>query len=255
VAFFDGSIYAHTLKMNTSISVLLPDDTQARPKDGFHVLYLLHGLFDNRSAWVRNTTVTRYAEENGIALIMPEVQRSYYTDMRYGYNYFTYVSDELPRLCREMFGLSERREKTFVAGISMGGYGALKCGLRRPDVFSACAGLSAATDIKKRAADYKNRPDMCNAFGEPAVVSGDDDLFGLACKAGTLPDDKRAAVLMCCGTEDTRLEENRALKSALEQNGVDLTYCEEQGGHDWQYWARILPQMFDFFSTRLETGK
>ena len=251
MAVFDGSIFSKTLGMNTGLSVILPDDKIERPADGFPVLYLLHGIFDNHTTWVHNTTIVRHAQSRGFAVIMPEVQRSYYTDMHFGHNYFSYVSDELPQLCRSLFGLTNRRARTFVAGLSMGGYGALKCGLRRPDVFSACAGLSAATDIKARAADYTNRPEMRSAFGEPAVVEDVDDLFALAYNAATLPPDKRPAVLICCGTEDTRIDENRLLKFELKKCGVPVTYSEEQGSHDWDYWEKILPQVFDFFTTNI----
>lgn len=197
---------------------------------------------------MRKTNIDRYAAERGIAVIMPEVQKSYYTDMVYGFDYFSYVSDELPKLCRKMFGLSPRREDTFVAGVSMGGYGALKCALKRPDVFSACAGVSGAIDIKSRVLDFKNRPEMRCAFGNPAIFSSDDDLFELAKKA--THNNLKQRFFICCGTEDSKLCESRRFKDTLKGLNIDSTYEESRGGHDWAYWESVLPQVLDFFIER-----
>ncbi|HEX2937843.1 MAG TPA: alpha/beta hydrolase family protein [Ruminiclostridium sp.] len=247
MAFFEGSIFSESLGVSTSVCVLLPTDTEKTPKSGFPVLYLLHGIFENHTAWLRSTSVDLLAQRYGFAVIMPEAGRSYYTDMKYGLKYFSYISDELPNFCRKSFNISKECGKTFIAGTSMGGYGALKAGLRRPDIFGAFAGLSGAADIKKRADDYKNRPEMRAAFGEPAVLPDDDDLFKLAEKR----DNIRHPVLIHCGLSDTRLEENRALYKKLIENGFDVTYKETDGGHDWAYWQRILPDVMEFFLSHL----
>lgn len=243
MALFEGSIFSHTLKMNTCIWVSLPNDISKRPNGGFPVLYLLHGLPDDHTVWVRRTNIDRYASERGLAVVMPEVHRSYYTDMVYGLNYFTYISNELPEICREMFGLSKRREDTFVAGVSMGGYGALKCALRCPDIFSACAGISGAVNVKRRADDFQNRMEMRCAFGDPAKLSENDDLFALARKL----QDNPARIFLCCGTEDLMLGENRNFKKTLDDCGIKNEYHEAPGRHDWTYWEKVLPQVVDFF--------
>lgn len=248
MAFFEGSVYSEKLKIETSLSVSLPHDTSNAPENGFPALYFLHGLFDNHSDFARKTNIDRYASERGIAVIMPEVQKSYYADMAYGLDYFSYVSDELPKLCRKMFGLSKSREDTFVAGISMGGYGALKCALKRPDVFSACAGVSGALDMEVRAADFKNRPEMRCAFGNPAIFSKDDDLFELAKKASQSSLKQR--FFICCGTEDPKLSESRRFSGALKKLSMESTYKESNGGHDWAYWESVMPQVLDFFTER-----
>ncbi|CDZ25043.1 esterase [[Clostridium] cellulosi] len=246
MAFFEGSIYSDALGISTSICVSLPYDTNNKSDGKPPVLYLLHGLFDNHTAWVRNTNVDMLAKKYGFAVVMPNAGKSYYTDMKYGPKYFTYISEELPELCRRMFNVSEKREKTFVAGISMGGYGALKLGLRRPDIFGGCAGISAAADIKPRAADYKNRPEMRAVFGETGVAPEDDDLFLLAEKQrGT-----KCKILMHCGLSDTKLNENWELYKALLKNGFDVEYIESEGAHDWTYWERILPQVMEYFALR-----
>ena len=106
------------LKMNTAINVVLPEKTDLRT---VRVVYLFHGLMDNCSGWYRYSSVERYARLHNVALVTPEVQRSFYTDMALGVDYFRYVSRELPEVCRGFFGFSPEREKNYVMGLSMGG--------------------------------------------------------------------------------------------------------------------------------------
>lgn len=133
--------------MVTSFIALLPEQLEL---NRVPVIYLFHGLTDNCTGWTRYTSVERYARDHSAAVIMPEVQRSYYTDMAYGMKYFTYVHDELPRLCRHMFGLSDKRELNYVMGLSMGGCGALKCALTTPERYAGCAAFSAVADFRPR---------------------------------------------------------------------------------------------------------
>ena len=103
-----ADFYSEQLTMNTSAIIMLPDDI---PNSRARVLYLLHGLSDNCTGWMRLTGIERYARERKMAVVMPEVQRSFYTDMAYGVNYFSYVAKELPQKMRKMFGFSAKREK------------------------------------------------------------------------------------------------------------------------------------------------
>ena len=135
------------MAMNTSMTVILPEKTDLSQVP---VVYLLHGLEDNCTGWARYTSVERYAREKNAALVMPEVQRSFYADMDRGLPYFTFIHDELPEICRGFFGFSAQREKNYLMGLSMGGYGALKCALRAGDVFSRGASLSGAAEVFDR---------------------------------------------------------------------------------------------------------
>ena len=147
MAFLHCEIFSNTLDMATAVNVILPNEGDP---DEAPVLMLLHGLSDNASGWSRYTAVEQYAREIGIAVIMPEVQRSFYTDMVCGLPYFTYISSELPAQCRRMFGLSGRRERNYIAGLSMGGYGALKCALTFPDYYIGCGSFSGVADFRRR---------------------------------------------------------------------------------------------------------
>lgn len=110
---------------------------------------LLHGLSDDYTQWERMTPIERYANERGIAVIMPDGARSFYTDMKYGDAYYSSIVRDVMRSARSLFPLSVKREKNFTAGLSMGGYGALKIALKNPDVFSGAISLSGVLNIAK----------------------------------------------------------------------------------------------------------
>ena len=252
MAFFSGNIFSHALRMQTALCAIIPNDLLCRPAKGFPTVYLLHGMSDNSSCWTRFTSVERYAVEHGLAVIMPEAQRSFYTDMRMGLRYFTYISDELPKLAAKMFGLSPSREDTFVAGLSMGGYGALKCLFARPETFCAGASLSGAVDMSVVIAgdppDGGMHIEEPAIFGDPPRLTPDEDLFRLADKAAALPENIRPRVMTCCGVDDTKTYDmNRRFRRHVEKSRLDYHYGEGPGGHDWKFWDEWIDKTFDFF--------
>ena len=127
--------FSAALGTSVTINVLLPQpDPAARTAPRrYPVLWLLHGLLDDHTTWLRQTSLERYVDGLQLAVVMPAGGRSFYTDMAHGYRYWTYVSEELPALARAWFPLSDQREENFVAGLSMGGYGAFKLALRQPE--------------------------------------------------------------------------------------------------------------------------
>ena len=150
MAFFQGTIYSEALGGMTPLTVILPQaladtpwrgDTAPRP-----VLYLLHGHSDDHTIWVRRTNLERYAIQYGLTVIMPDGGRSFYTDMKHGGKYFQYIAEELPLVASRLFHFSRKPEDTFIAGNSMGGYGALKLFLTYPERFGSCGGFSAAIE-------------------------------------------------------------------------------------------------------------
>lgn len=165
------------------------------------------------------TTIEQYASQYGCTVIMPQVNRSYYTDMEYGLDYFHYVTHELPELCGRMMRLDDNPQKTYIAGLSMGGYGALKCGLTYPERYSKVVSLSGVTDLQKRLNDPQMSKDMARemagTFGKRLQIKPDQDLYALAAK---LVDDKRnlPSILTCCGSEDPFVEMNREFAAYLE---------------------------------------
>ncbi|MEE9404329.1 MAG: alpha/beta hydrolase-fold protein, partial [Algisphaera sp.] len=121
--------FSDVLQLSTSMTVILPQDTGAAqvgiasasggvPQAGYPTLWLLHGLSDDHTIWMRRTSIERYVADTGLAVVMPQVDRSYYADMVQGKKYWTFISEELPKVARQFFRLSERREDNFVAGLS-----------------------------------------------------------------------------------------------------------------------------------------
>jgi S-formylglutathione hydrolase FrmB len=213
------------------------------------VLYLLHGLSDDHTIWQRRTSIERYAASRRLAVVMPAVNRSFYTDQKHGYKYWTFISDELPGIVQTLFRISARREDTFVAGLSMGGYGALKLGLRCPDRYAAAASLSGVTDLGRLAADED--PDRLAEgkmiFGSLAEYLGsDDDLFALAEKTAQ-PGISKPKLFMACGTDDFLYQDNLAFRPHLEKLGYDLAWSEKPGAtHEWGYWDEMIQQVLDW---------
>ena len=138
---------------------------------------------------------------------------------------------------REFFRLSDKREDNFVAGLSMGGYGALKIALRERDRFCAGAGLSSAIDLESR----KNNATFQAIFGENAEVPAEDDLFRLAENTENPP-----RIFLGVGTEDRLWAENQTMKKALEERGYDLTYRESHGNHNWDFWDEYIVYVLEW---------
>src|SRR5690349_7712720 len=121
--------FSEVLTLQSTMYVLLPqrtlDEIKNKRKPTYRTLYLLHGHSDDHTAWQRWTSIERYVEGLNLVLVMPAVNLSFYTDMAHGSKYWQFISDEVPAVARELYSLSFKREDNFVAGLSMGGYGAL----------------------------------------------------------------------------------------------------------------------------------
>ncbi|MBP3674121.1 MAG: hypothetical protein J6J18_09875 [Oscillospiraceae bacterium] len=241
MAYIRCDYSSQMLKMNTSMIVLLPDLVELSEID---VVYLLHGLTDNCTGWTRFSAVERYAREHGVAVIMPEVQRSFYTDMELGVNYFSYILKELPEFCHRTFGLSRKREHNFIMGLSMGGYGALKCAFTAPEQFAGCASFSAVTDIAGRVerAPQCEKDEFQAIFGEQLKVPESCDLFALARKASP---EAMPRLFMTCGEQDTLYPENVRLAQMLKAGGFNASFDHWEGVHSWDFWDRSVKMAMD----------
>ena len=245
MAFLELNYRSHALGMTVSVSVVLPESTGSdaaagNPQETYKTLYLLHGLGGNHSDWMRKTAIERYASQYNIAVVMPGVCRSWYTDTVYGAKYFTFITEELPQVCRSYFkGMTSRREDNLIGGLSMGGYGALKAAMTYPERYSGVISLSGALDITR-----KNR--VCNlpewqSIFDYGMVSPDElegtkhDLFALtreaAAKGAAMP-----KIFLWCGTEDGLITINRAYRDMLTELSIPHTFTESEGKHTWQYW-------------------
>lgn len=248
--------FSEALAMSTSMVVLLPQpaagqigmagedtgDDRLPP-----VLYLLHGLSDDCTCWERRTSIERYAAEAGLAVVMPEVRRSFYADEALGDAYWTFVSEELPALVARSFRVSTDPADTFVAGLSMGGFGTLKLALNQPERFAAAASLSgvidlAASDLAARGGHLVER-----IWAGRDLAGTPDDLPGLlrAAEPGSLP-----SLYLACGTEDSLIEQNRAAIRLAEEVGHDVTTSIGPGEHEWGLWDREIQRVIDWLPIR-----
>ncbi len=230
--------YADALGVQARMHVLLPQRLAAGKAK---TLYLLHGMSDDEGTWMRRTSIERYAEEKGLAVVMPDGGLGWYTDMYRGLAWFKFISGELPALCRRFFPiLSDKREDTYIGGNSMGGYGALKCALRAPRTFSRVISLSGALDAADTAINNTvpaTRRYWEDVFGPAEDVSGsENDLFAAA-TALTDPA-LRPRIYMWCGTEDFLYAQNIRMRDHLRALGYDLMYEESPGDHQWRHWDK-----------------
>ena len=238
--------YADALGVQTRMHVLLPQRLAAGKAK---TLYLLHGMSDDEGTWMRRTSIERYAEEKGLAVVMPDGGLGWYTDMYRGLAWFKFISGELPALCRRFFPiLSDKREDTYIGGNSMGGYGALKCALRAPQTFSKVISLSGALDAADIAINNTvpaTRRYWEDVFGPAEDVSGsENDLFAAA-TALTDPA-LRPRIYMWCGTEDFLYAQNIRMRDHLRALGYDLTYEESPGDHQWRHWDKKIADALDW---------
>ncbi|WP_341280434.1 alpha/beta hydrolase family protein [Paenibacillus sp. FSL H8-0537] len=258
MALFQCDFFSEKLGFSTGMSVILPQPSladlstrQAETDYKYPVLYLLHGLSDDHTAWTRYTCIERYASSKGIAVVMPGVHRSFYADMEQGGRYWSFVSEELPLVARSFFPLSARREDNFVAGLSMGGYGAFKLGLHHPERFAAAASLSGALDVASRLQhpdfSYTDEGEFGRLYGSmEKLEAGPSNLFNLLASAAALAPEQQPKFYQCCGTEDFLYEDNLRFKAAMEDYGLTLTYDEEPGMHEWGYWDRNIQRVLDW---------
>ena len=158
--------------------------------------------------------------------------------------FWTFLSEELPALVHRFFRVSDRREDTFVAGLSMGGYGAFKWALREPGRFAAAASLSGALDVAGMDR-HDDRPHIVEllgrVFGRPVAGTDDDLLHLLAAGHPDLP-----RLLLRCGTEDHLLAANQRFVAACREHDVDLDAEFGPGEHEWGYWDTQIQAVLDW---------
>ena len=249
MAHFQVAFFSDVLSMASQMEVILPDEL----KEDIPVVYLLHGMTDNHTVWMRNTAIERYATERGLAIIMPEGHLGWYTDMQNGFDYYTYISQELPTICAKFFPhLTHKRDKTFICGNSMGGYGAMKIALRQPERFAGVASLSGAVDIcsvrEVNASSDKFRQNLFDdIFGENQEISGtENDLFALSSQLASAHE-KTPSIYMWCGFDDFLYKDNLRFKDHLSQLGLAPEYHECEGAHEWKCWDQQIVPILDWF--------
>jgi len=261
MALIQVNYMSKALMRTVPIQVILPVDKFTMVKESketeqklFKTLYLLHGIFGNYTDWVSGTRIQRWAEAKNLAVVMPSGDNAFYVDQpRTGNMYGEFIGKELVEITRKMFPLSHDREDTFIGGLSMGGFGAIRNGLKYHDTFGRIVSLSGALHMPEAMAksDYKPvaHEDVCFGDLKEAINSDKNPRFLIERMKEQMVSDpsvKFPRVFQACGTEDFLLDANRAYRDYFKENGIDLTYMEGPGGHEWDFWDTYIRKALDW---------
>ena len=186
------------LGMPVMLDVLMPQG-----RGGYKTLYLLHGAGGDHTSWVLNTRIADYVNNRNIAVVMPSGKNRFYVNNEYGKNFYTYITEELVSQCEQWFDISRKAEDRYIAGMSMGGYGAVYAGLKKPSMYNTIFSYS-----------------------------------GLINQAENV----QTKYVIACGTQDPRIHMSRQLSEALTNGGIPNVYRESPGAHDFAYWDYCIEQ-------------
>ncbi len=263
MALIHTHFFSESLGMSSAVDVILPQKSNAligmntsASSQKHPVLWLLHGASDNHTIWQRRTSIERYVAASGLAVVMPGVHLSMYSDMVHGGKYFTYISEELPKLMRQFFPLSVKREDNYIAGLSMGGAGAMKVGLSRPENYVAIGCLSAGADNHPadmngdRHMDPKWAATYETAYGNRNLRGTEEDVFANIQKIvdnnGPYP-----KIFHTVGDDDFLLDAAHYTKKVLEAipgNPFSYQYEQHPGVHTWEYWDEHIQAFLRFIA-------
>lgn len=257
MSVIEAGFYSHLLGKYTSVNVILPlnrwdftkPETAIREK--FPVIYLLHGLGGNHTIWTRFSSIERYAEKKGIAVVMPQGDNSYYVNNPHGGKYYDFITGELLTQMERLFPISGDPEKRYIGGLSMGGYGALLAGLGHPELYAGAATLSGRTGIMERgeAMDLgKENYRFFNAglgenmeYYDASIHEPCGMLRKLMADGAKVP-----RLFVACGTEDHMYTDTTHFRDVAQSLGADMVYWEAPGIHDWNFWDQAIQHVMDW---------
>lgn len=261
MAFIQMNLLSKSLMRTVPVNVILPVDKMLPPgaaereEKPWQTLYLLHGIFGNYTDWVCGTRIQRYAEEHDLVVVMPSGDNAFYVDRPATNNFYgQFVGEELVELTRKMFPLSRQRKDTFIGGLSMGGYGAMRNGLKYSDTFGCIVSLSGSFRLEQLAADSTQAglpaDHMRACFGDLTQLLNSDInpkyLVKELKKAGKgLP-----KIYMACGSQDSLLDMNRDMAAFLEEQEADVTFEVGPGGHEWDFWDAYIKKAIDWLPVK-----
>lgn len=241
MAVFQGSIFSKALKMDTHVTVILPKEVTIHP---MKALYLLHGYSDDCTSWQRKTRIEEYIKETDIAVICPEVAHSFYLNMRYGQDYSDFIQHELVSICENTFNLSSKSKDRYIAGLSMGGYGALRTCLLDPKRYSGCGCFSGAIDLRSLLSQNDEPSEEWTAvLGKDMTIEDDQDVFLLLNKI----QNKKitTSFYVTCGKQDFLFDSYK--KWEEKTAGLRLNIINESwnGTHEWTFWDESIKRFLD----------
>lgn len=255
MALVQIDFYSKVLSKITNVNIAFPNDVlpetildNASYKRPMKTLYLLHGFSGSSKDWILGCHVQDLAAKYNMIIIMPSGDNSFYLDAKgTGKAYCQYIGKELVEYVTKTFSLSDKKEDTFIGGLSMGGFGAIHTGLTFTETFGKIIAFSSALvihDIKNTNTDFENTVAdyyyYSSVFGDLSQVeysiNNPEYLIGLLKEQGK----KIPPIYMTCGTEDFLIQQNRDFYKFLVKEGIDVEYMESTGTHDWDFWRKSL---------------
>ncbi|MBQ6531497.1 MAG: acetylesterase [Solobacterium sp.] len=276
MAFLQMSLYSRCLQRTVPVSCVVPVDTvdylsqPLKPEKPFRTLYLLNGFFGNMNDWFLAGDVARLAIKYNIAFIMPAGENKFFIDNPSGEMFGTFIGDELVEMTRRLFPLSRERKDTWIGGLSMGGYGSLRNGLKYNETFGAILALSPGIFISEmlealcagQDADrlfgaqalFMNRAFLESSFGPLEKVNGSDKDYRTLFETAAKTPSGCPEIYLACGTEDPLLPAVRGCRDYLSGHGARLMYAEKPGIHDYDFWNTALQDALDHFPPMQENS-
>lgn len=260
MALIKVDFISKSLMRTVTINAIVPVDKLSLPgmpvreKKPFKTLYLLHGIFGNYTDWVTGTRIQRWAEENNLVVIMPSGENHFYVDNEKAHQmYGEFIGQELVQVTRDLFPLSTKREDTYIAGLSMGGYGAIRNGLKYSETFSHIAGLSSGfIQDTVKSSTYDNPMPTGNrgyyeyVFGDLDQLEGSDKDVKALVETLIKEGKEVPKIYLACGTEDFLYDANIDYKNFLEEHHIDVTYEEGPGAHTWDFWDTYIYKVLEW---------
>lgn len=278
MALINIQLESQKLMTGVPVVVSLPESyCQKDRNDTFLLVYVLHGTGQDQTSWIRNTNIQRYAARHNMILVFPYAARSVYSNQKSGLPYWDYITQELPVMIDGIFNFHIPAERTYVAGLSMGGYGALKWGFSYPDRLEGIIALSSGIDRiglhtiygktiseaseaeKAQFVKDTDREIVWQSFREfeynfgsvSEYIQDGNDLYTLLGKtvkiADHLPD-----IYMAVGLEDHTYESNVRMRRLMDDHKIPYTYEEEHGTHEWAFWDKYIERAFQWITDRRE---
>jgi len=239
----DVTFHSASLERDMPYRVVLPASLSQNQK--LPVVYLLHGGGGGYRDWSNYSDVARFAEQ-GLILVMPEGNSSYYVNAveRPKDRYEDYVTGDLIADVQSRFPAALGRENRAIAGVSMGGFGALTLALKHPNIYAFAGGISSAIDVPsrrfsmKRIGQYHQHSQIFGPWG--SETRRNNDPFVIAARTDPA---KAPYLFLSCGEQEGLFPANRRFVQLLQKHGYKYEFHAGPGGHDWNQWNGRLPDL------------
>lgn len=260
MAVFQTTFFSNTLHRLTEMTLILPleenkglpPELQRKDTGPMKVVMLLHGFSGNHNDWLYGSRIQALAMQHQLAVVCPSGENSFYVDDAHRDALYEQYLCEVLAFVQKTFPVSKARENTYIGGLSMGGYGAMRNGLKHPELFGGIIALSSALITDKLAAQTEQSDNpMATAayydhvFGKPQDILGSDRDPKALAKRLVESNAPRPTIFMACGTEDFLFAENNDFSAYLDSVGLSHTYLTGPGVHDWAFWDAYIEKALD----------